>query len=130
MALPGKGATLWVGATPAKVLGLDGASAGASTTTIATTSMGDDWESFIAGLKKGDEFTVSGRYEPTDTTGQIAMRVAWLAGTALACEVRYGGTTKVAFSSIVTGFSTASTTVGAVTVSIKVQPSGALTFTD
>lgn len=131
MATAGKSSALWVGATPAKVLGIDSINAGATTAIIGTTSLGDDWESFIAGLKKGDEVTAPGRYEPTDTTGQIALRTAWLAGTPIACEVRYGALTpKVAFSGVVTAFAINASVTTATTVTIKIQPTGALTFTD
>ena len=130
-AIAGKNATLWVGGTLAKVLNLDTVKCGITGDTIDTTSLGDTWESVIAGLLKGDPITADGRYDATDTTGQVAIRTAFLAGTAIAFEVRFGTTTpKVAGSAIVSSFGIDADTSGAVKVSIAMQPSGALTFTD
>jgi hypothetical protein len=131
MALAGKDTTLWVGASPAKVLGIESVNVGAATDKIKTTSLGDSWDTFIAGIKTGDEINATGHFEVSDTTGQIALRTAWLAGTAIACEVRNGATVpKVAFSAMIAGFSTGAALTGPVTVSIKIQPSGAFTYTD
>lgn len=129
--LAGKNTTLWVGASPAKVAGLESFNCGATASTIATAIMGDTWETFVAGLLKGDEISAAGFFDPTDTTGQIALRTAFLAGTPIACEVRYGTTVpKVAFSALVLGFATNSGTNTAVTVTIKIQPNGAMVSTD
>ena len=131
MALAGKDTTLWVGASPAKVLGLEAVNAGAATEMLKTTSLGDSWDTFMAGMKKGDEVNATGHFEVSDTTGQIALRVAWLAGTPIACEVRNGATVpKVAFSGLVSAFGTGSAISGLVPVTIKIQPSGAFTYTD
>ena len=126
--IPGKSMALYVGANKvAGVTKIDGG--GVDADALDTTAMGDTWETFIGGLKRGNDVSVDVNYDPTDTNGQKAIRDG--VGTALSFEIRYGTTTpKVAFSGLVTGFKPSGDKSGLATASISIKPSGALTFTD
>ena len=125
-ATAGKVAALYVGASPAKVLGLTDVKFSKNGKAIdVTTFDSGQWEEFILGLN-GMSASASGFYTPTDTTGQVVLRDAT---PAVACEVRWGATTpKVAFSAFVTGFDIDASVSDAAKLSITLQPTGVGTF--
>lgn len=81
MALPGRNAAVKIGANSVEkvqeaTFALDGE-------LIDVTNFDSDgWREKIQGIR-GATVNVSGFYDPTDTTGQVAIRGAWLAGTKL-----------------------------------------------
>jgi hypothetical protein len=52
------------------------------------TSFGDEWKTFVPGLKDGGQITFAGVYKPADSTGQQALRTAADAGTNLT-DIRF-----------------------------------------
>ncbi len=43
---------------------------------VEVTALGDDWKSFMFGLKDGGDVTFDGFYDPDDSTGQEVLRLA------------------------------------------------------
>lgn len=99
--------------------------------TAETTVFGLANKTYIAGLR---DATVSfdGFYDPTSSTGSVAIVEAAMAGgTPVAMVYKPGGTAtgqlSFTFNAIVTGYDTGSSLDGAVTVSGSAQVTGAIT---
>ena len=56
---------------------------GVSIDEFDSSAFGDNWKSFAYGMKDGGTISFSGHFDPTDTTGQIALQKANLDNTAL-----------------------------------------------
>lgn len=69
----GKDAVVKLGST--QILGLGTWNmTGVVTDQYEDTEFGDDWKTFVSGLKDGGQITFNGIYNPEDTAGQGAMR--------------------------------------------------------
>ena len=85
---------------------------------------------FIAGLRSGT-IDISGFYDPTDTTGQVAMMTAFLAGTVLTTtqkpKILWSGTYGIEADAIVTSYSVDASVDGLVNFSATLQLTGTIT---
>lgn len=60
-----------------KILGMGTWTIGGITSDqLDDTEFGDDWKTYLLGLKDGGEVSFSGYYDPADTTGQDVLRTA------------------------------------------------------
>lgn len=100
--------------------------------TAETTTFGDDWKSFIGGLR-GGSLTLSGNYDPTASTGPAAVLETQLGKDDTTIELYPGGNTsgqrKHAFEAIVTSYSESSAVGDKVTFSAQLTVNGAVTTT-
>lgn len=100
--------------------------------TAETTVFGLANKTYIAGLRDAT-MSFDGFYDPTSSTGSMAIVEAAMAGgTAVAMVYKPGGTAtgqlSYTFNGIVTGYDLGSNLDGAVTVSGSIQVSGAITI--
>ena len=79
MALAGKNAAAKIGAAIVKEVNDANFSLDGELVDV-TTFDADGWQKRLQGVK-GASVSIGGYYDPTDTTGQVALRAAWLAGT-------------------------------------------------
>lgn len=127
-AIAGKSCSLYQGAVPTVVTLVQSIKCGQKVDVMDTTSMGDTWETFLAGIKGGETLTAEMLYDPTDAS-QVALRDGL--GTAITLEVRYGTTVpKISASCLITGFSIDADKAGVVKASLTAQPTGTITCTD
>jgi len=79
----GKDCKIMRGAT-SKVLGMGTWDMpGVSTDLLETTEFGDEWKTYLAGLKDGGEISFEGFFDPADTDGQKYLRDANLYGSQI-----------------------------------------------
>lgn len=85
---------------------------------------------FIAGLRSGT-MDISGFYDPTDTTGQVAMLTAFLAGTVLTTtqkpKILWNGTNGIEADAIITAYNVDASVDGLVNFSATLQLTGTIT---
>lgn len=92
------------------------------------TVFGDDWMDRIQGLKDGS-WSLGGFYDPTDTTGQMAILNALLNDTAIYIQVFPGGGTAGFQQQVkVATFEVSDAVDGVCEVSIDLEGAGALTL--
>jgi hypothetical protein len=101
--------------------------------TVETTVFGLTAKTFIPGLVSGT-LSGSGGYDPTASTGPVAIMEAVLAGNAaVTCAYRPGGSASgqynYAFSAILTSWEVASAVADWVTISFEMQITGVITPT-
>ena len=124
-AAAGKNAIFKVGATA--IVGLNDGSVKVNGETIdVTTFASGGWVQKIQGLKSA-EISLSGFFEPTDTTGQVALRTALLNGTTQTINALMDGTIGWTGTFLVSGFETGASPSGEVSVSISLESTGAVT---
>jgi len=94
-----------------------------------TTFDSSCWKEFVVGLK-GATISASGFYDTTDTAGQVALRVAFLAGTQVDAVNYYvdGSTNGFTASVFVSSFNIAADPSGAVTLDFELQITGAVSL--
>lgn len=98
-----------------------------SSETHDTTTIGDDWREFTAGLKGGDEFDHTVMYDNTNTTGTWAKYTSILG--AAGGTLSFGdGTRTVSMSTIVTKLSLPVSVGDMMKVTATHKISGAVTF--
>jgi hypothetical protein len=112
----------------------DSISMSVSVATGDTTTFGSAWASALAGIASGS-FSVSGKYDPTATSGPAdVFENCITGGVAVAVVHRPGGTgtpqRNNACNAIVTGYSESSPVGDIVTFSAELQMTGALTSTN
>jgi len=72
-----KGKDCKVAIGSAKIVGLGTWSInGITADQLEDTEFGDDWKTFVYGMKDGGQVSFAGYYDKTDTTGQDAIRTA------------------------------------------------------
>jgi len=113
-----------------KVAGLNNISNAITGDTLDVTTFNSDcFRQFIAGLK-GGTVSISGFYEPTDTTGQRAMFTALLAGTVLTTTQKpkfmVDGTNGFTADGIVSSYTVDATPEGTVNFSAEIQLTGTI----
>lgn len=125
MAAAGRNAVFKVG--PTAIVGLNDGSVKVNRETIdVTTFASGGWVAKISGLGSA-EISLSGFFEPTDTTGQVALRTALLNGTTQSISALMDGTVGWTGTFLVTGFETGASPSGEVSVSISLESTGAIT---
>jgi len=92
MAIVGKDGKVSLGT--ATILGMGQWSIdGITTDEFDASEFGSTWKTFEYGMKDGGSISFSGHFEPTDTTGQVALQVANLNNTPLTSMRLYYNTT-------------------------------------
>ena len=128
MAMKGKSMKIMTGADGSawdEVLGIKEASMqnGADNQDIST--FGANYIKRLQGLKDCS-YSLSGNYEPTDTTGQVAIRAAWEADTTLYIGFLPDGTAGFEQVVVVSSFEISGAVDGVVEVSIDLEGSDAI----
>lgn len=130
MALKGKGLKINVGSdgeTWNQVLGLNDGSMSIDGENIDVTEFCQDFINRIQGLKDGT-YSLSGFYEPEDTTGQILIKTALLEDNDLYIQFLPDGTTGFEQEVKVDTFEVNATTDGAVEADISLEGNGTITL--
>jgi predicted secreted protein len=128
MAIAGKTGKVIIGSGTTKVVGIKSWSLELSLDTLETTSLGDDWKNYIAGLKEWSASS-EGDYEIlTDSTGQELLQEAFLAGTAVVVKLYVDGTNYYTGSAYINSLSIEDPVDDIVNISIEFTGNGTLTF--
>jgi predicted secreted protein len=92
-------------------------------TTLQSTG---GYREFQGGFKDGGEVTASGFFEPSDTTGQVALYNAFEAGGAIPFSILFPSAMGASwsFNGVVTGFSTGAELEDMVSFEVKIKVSG------
>lgn len=126
MALAGKSGKLSVGAHT--VIRINSWSLELDTDTLEITSLGDDWKTFIAGLKEWSA-SAEGFYEVhADTLGQRALQDAYFNSTEVALQLHVSPTHYYAGTAYLSGLSVEDPVDDTVSISFEFQGTGALTY--
>lgn len=88
---------------------------------IEVTAFGDNWKSYMFGLKDGGEISFDGFYDPDDSTGQDALRLANLYNSNLTSLRLYIDNTSYFVPCQTTGYFSPTVTTGAPTRSSYVN---------
>jgi len=123
-ALAGYGGSVKVGAVVVAQLGTWSADIDADM--LDTTKFLDTWKNYLAGLKSGSG-KFSGRWDMTDTTGQLALQNALLGGTTVALAFNTGANAYSATAFIKAQANKAAVN-GLVEVDFTAQFTGAVTY--
>lgn len=126
-AIAGKGGSAKIGAnTIAEVTSW---SLDISSDMLDSTSLGDNWREFIAGLK-GATASIEVKWDlPTDTNGQVALQTAMLNGTTVTLNLYTNGTKYYSGSAYVSSLSIEDPVEDLVTATFEAQFTGAITYT-
>lgn len=132
MALPGKSASLWVGATPAKIAEGTDCSLTVNGTTIDTTNFdSNEWSEFINGTKDFS-LSVTANFDPTDTA-QVAVMNNILSASqseyAFQYRVTSAATPSFSGNVITENWSISTAVADKITITASLKGVGALTFT-
>jgi predicted secreted protein len=95
---------------------------------LEDTSLGDDWKTFIAGLKEWSASAEGTWNVATDTTGQKALQDAFLASTTVALKLYVNGTNNYSGNAIITGISIEDPVDDMVSFSVELQGTGAVAY--
>jgi predicted secreted protein len=96
--------------------------------TLEVTALGDDWKTFIAGLKEWSA-SAEGFYSVhTDTTGQKALQDAYLNSTEVALKLYVNTTNYYSGSAYLSGLSIEDPVDDTVSISFEFQGTGALVY--
>ena len=129
MAIAGKSGKLSIGTdTPVTVVGIKNWSLDLSLDTLETTALGEDWKSYIGGLK---EWTASAEGDfnmHTDTAGQAALQTAFLNGTEVDAQFYVDTTHYYGGKAIINSLSVEDPVDDVVSVSIEFTGNGAIAF--
>jgi hypothetical protein len=126
----GKSAEVWVGTNNLSSF-LDQADKSTDVDTADTTTFGNNWKTFIAGLV-GSSLSISGSYDGTNTTGPASILETCIAnGTAWTWKYFPGGSATGqrlnSFSAFVTNYSESAPVADKVTFSAEVLATGTVT---
>ena len=80
---------------------------------VEVSQFGDNWKSFVFGMKDGGTVSISGYADPSDTTGQQALMAANLANTNITNLQIYINSTSYFMPCQTTGYFSPTTTTGA-----------------
>jgi predicted secreted protein len=128
MALKGRSMKIMTGANGtawAEVLGIKEASMQNGADNLDISTFGNAYIKRLQGLKDCS-YSLSGLYEPTDTTGQVAIRNAWANDTALYIGFLPDGSAGFEQIVFVSSFEISGAVDGVVEVSIDLEGSDAI----
>lgn len=111
-----------------KVVGIKNWSLELSIDSLETTELGNDWKSYISGLKEWSASSEGDYAVHTDTTGQQALQDAYLAGTDVTVKLYVDATHFYTGKAIVTSMSVEDPVDDVVSISIEFTGNGELTF--
>lgn len=121
------GTTLKIGAnTVGELKSISGISLSAETIETTTLESTDGYRTYVGGLRDGGEVSVSGNFDSSDSTGQLALVTALNAGTSTAMTIVFPtaiGYTWT-FNGIVTGVSTGADMDDVVTFDATIKVTG------
>jgi len=100
--------------------------ASVSVATIDATVLDDSWRTFIGGIKDGGECTFEVNYDPSDTS-HIALETD-IDGASKAVSIAWSDSTTCTFSAIITSYAPSASLDSALTCSIGMKITGAVTF--
>jgi hypothetical protein len=128
----GKSAAVWIGTNDLSAF-LDQAEKSTDVDTAETTTFGQNWKRYLAGLI-GTTLSVSGSYDGTASTGPAALLETAIAnGTAWTWKFFPGGSAsgqrQHSFSAFVTNYSESSPVGDKVTFSAEILADGTVTST-
>ncbi len=99
-----------------------------SADTIDTTTLDSDggYKEFIGGFKDAGEVSISGNFEPSDTTGQNALYEAFESGNVIQFQILFPAAMGASwnFNGVVTGYSTSAELEDLVTFEATIKVSG------
>jgi len=129
MAIAGKNGKICLGTS--KIIGMKNWSLSLSVSTLDTTSLGDDWKSYILGLKEWTA-TSDGDYTITSASEQEAvqngLQSAYLTGTPVIVRMYVDETHYYSGTAVITSLSIDDPVADVVGISIGFTGCGALTF--
>ena len=129
MAIAGKNGKVCLGTS--KIIGIKNWSLSLSVSTLDTTSLGDDWKSYILGLKEWTA-TSDGDYTITNVNSnedvQNGLQSAYLTGVTVILRLYVDETHYYTGSAVVTSLSIDDPVADIVGVSISFTGTGPLTF--
>ena len=129
MAIAGKNGKICLGTS--KIIGMKNWSLSLSVSTLDTTSLGDDWKSYILGLKEWTA-TSDGDYTITSAseqeTVQNGLQSAYLTGTPVIVRMYVDETHYYSGTAVITSLSIDDPVADVVGISIGFTGCGALTF--
>ena len=95
---------------------------------LDSTSLGDDWKEFIAGLR-GATGSVEVKWDVvSDANGQAALQTAFLNGTAVTLDLYVNATKYYTGSAYISSLSVEDPVEDLVTATFEMQFSGAVTY--
>lgn len=98
--------------------------------TAETSTFGDDWKQFLAGMAGGN-LSLGGNYDPTATTGPVVVLTGLIGGGPVAVVVYPGGNTSGqishTFNALLTNYSETAAASDKVTFSASLLATGAVT---
>ena len=129
MAIAGKNGKVCLGTN--KIIGIKNWSLSLNVSTLETTALGEDWKSYILGLKEWTA-TSDGDYAVTSHDGKIdiqgGLQTAYLTGTPVVLRLYVDETHYYTGSAVVTSLSIDDPVADIVGISISFTGTGALTF--
>jgi predicted secreted protein len=127
VAIAGKGGNVKIGA--AMVGEVNQWKLDISNTEIDTTNFGSaGWKTYIAGLNEWSGSFDANWIVETDTTGQVVIQNAILAGTITTLEFDVDGTHHYSGSALIKKFSVDTSVKGQIKLTVDFQGTGALTY--
>ena len=126
MAIAGKGGKLSIGAE--KVSSIESWSLDLGLDTLEITALGDDWKTFISGLKEWSASAEGSFLIHTDTNGQTALQNAYLNGTEVNLRLYLNATNYYSGNAFISGLSVEDPVDDKISVSFEFQGSGELTY--
>lgn len=125
-ALVGKDAKVMIGT--AQVAQADTWSLDTPATLLETTNFGSaGWKEYIAGLKEWNG-SFECNFDPTDTTGQVALRTAWQNGTTVSLKLYVNATNYYSGNALIENMPVSSPVGEKVRVTVNFRGSGQLAY--
>lgn len=126
MALAGKGGSVKIGTNVVAEIKSWSLDIGADN--LDKTALGDNWKSFLQGLKEWSATAEGNWVISTDTNGQKAIQDAYLAGNTVTLNLYVNATNYYSGTALISSISVETGVEDLVTVSFEFQGVGALTF--
>lgn len=125
-ALAGTGGSVKLGSNTVAEIGEWSLDIGLDTNEVS--AFGDSWKRFITGLK-GWTGSATGRFDQTDTNGQVALQNALLNGTTVSIRLYVNATNYYSGTAYITQESPKASVGGTVDVDFSFTGTGALSYT-
>jgi predicted secreted protein len=127
MALAGKSGKVMIGTSNVSEIKNWSVDTGADM--LEDTVLGDEWKTFIAGLKEWSAKAEGLFALDTDTNGQTALQNAYLSGTPVTLKLYVSPTKFYSGFALISSLSVEDTVEDIVNISFEFQGSGQLSFT-